>query len=140
MQVDDIPSSFTPMAGDYVDALKIEPDVPGNISIWEEAQIVQDTGVSYKVEFIRDDYKYTREIGHEFSEESICPREPHIRDSTWRYELQENVGSCVDYYQVGFGWWEARVTTSIKPQNPKTPEGGRVIEINELIIINIIKL
>ena len=113
IQVDDIPSSFTPMAGDYLDALKIEPDVPGNISIWEEAQIIQDTGVSYKVELIRDDYKYTREIDHEFWEESICPRGTHIRDSTWRYELQENVGSFVDYYQVGFGWWEARVTASM---------------------------
>ena len=113
MQVDDTPCSFIPMVGDYVDALKIEPDVPEYISIWEEAQIIQDTGVSYKVEFMRDDYKYTREIYYEFWEESICPKGKHTRDSTWRYELQENFGSFVDYYQVGFGWWEARVTASM---------------------------
>ena len=106
-------SANAPMVGDNVDAIKIEFDIPGNISIWEEAQIVQDTGVSYKVVFEREDPRFTREIDKEFWEESIAPRGTHTKNSEWRYELQNKVGSYVDFYQVGFGWWEARITASM---------------------------
>jgi len=67
-----VPDDFR--VGDIVTAKKIEPDIEKHIEIWEEATIIQDTGVSFKLQFERDDPKYNREIDKEFIEGKIYPR------------------------------------------------------------------
>lgn len=89
--------------GDIVDAMKIEPEIHEQVMAWEHARIIGEDHHYYKIQFMRDDDRYVRDIRKEHYRTMLFEVGTHTREDYWRYNLQ--AGQYVDYFSEVLGDW-----------------------------------